>query len=129
MKLELKHLAPYLPYGLSFYYESLDGKKQHSWILTSEKLDFALLCQNKPILRPISDLLNEITVNNETFIPHLALGGRPNLKDYDFVYFEKNIENLSFGLVQQLIEWHIDVFGLIDKGLAISIHEVGQVIA
>ena len=129
MKLELKHLAPYLPYGLSFYYESLDGKKQHSWILTSEKLDFALLCQNKPILIPISDLLNEITVNNETFIPHLALGGRPNLKDYDFVYFEKNIENLSVGLVQQLIEWHFDIFGLIPAGLAISIHDVGQVIA
>ena len=40
MKLELKLLAPYLPYKLKFYYESLDGKKKHNWTLTSEKIDF-----------------------------------------------------------------------------------------
>ena len=108
MKLELKHLAPYLPYGLKIEHPTmLVGKREISElrnlgqtnIEVSHRL-YVQISNCKPILRPISDLFNEITVNNETFIPHLALGGRPNLKDYDFVYFEKNIENLSVGLVQ-----------------------------
>lgn len=136
MKLELKHLAPYLPYDLSFYYESLDGKKQHSWILTSEKLDFALLCQNKPILRPISDLLQKLDFfeigDDNNYSIEFDNGNIKLIKNLKSIADNKcyfDIQFLPYVVVQQLIEWHFDVFGLIDKGLAVSIHDVEQVIA
>ncbi|MBW4362453.1 hypothetical protein [Flavobacterium taihuense] len=36
------------------------------------------------------------------------------------------ILNESFNIIQKLLEWHFDVFNLIEKGLAISIHDVEQ---
>jgi len=128
MKLELKHLAGYLPYGLKgveaigstiHILHSLDINKKAIW-RNQEFLAMTSRIDCKPLLRPISDLTKEIEVNGEKFVPHLELGGRPNLKDYDFVYFKKNIENLSFGLIQQLLEWHFDIYGLIELGLAIE---------
>lgn len=138
MKLELKHLAPYLPYGLKMIFEGKGGRilevtglrtagisEKTSNLLFFNSISETLSCGYfKPILRPISDLDKEITIDNNTFVPHLLLGGRPNLTDYDLKYFENNIINLSYDLVHKLIEWHFDVFGLIDKNLAISIHDV-----
>lgn len=67
MKLELKHLAAYLPYELKMYYETLLGVKRH-WILRCGTISEAIVYQNKPILRPLSDLTKEIEVNGEKFV-------------------------------------------------------------
>ncbi len=83
MKLELKHLAGYLPYNLKICYMILDLKngdpntgdiddrmKDCFMILTPlmlSKLDF------KPILRPLSDLTKEIEINGEKFAPNINL--------------------------------------------------------
>ena len=130
MKLELKHLAPYLPYKLKGNYEVSEVVPSAKFELRSKDLrtdniDF-FLNYAKPILRPLSDLTKEIEVNGDKFIPHIKLGGRPNLKDYDIEYLSKNIDNMSYGLVSKLIEWHFDVFGLIQKGLAIDINSLPQ---
>jgi hypothetical protein len=55
-------------------------------------------------------------------------------KDFNFystIYQDGNPDDLvdeitheSYLLIQKLIEWHFDVFGLIEEGLAISIHDV-----
>ena len=136
MKLEIKHLAPYLPYVLQIFFTDLANK--YPLVVSNNSLSIRGGINIKeviesdyyvPILRPISDLDKEITIGNNTFVPHLLLGGRPNLTDYDLKYFENNIIHLSYDLVRQLIEWHFDIFGLIDKGLAISIHDVEQVVA
>ena len=140
MKLELKHLAPYLPYKLKGklenedYYPTTIGELYR--LETSADSDNIPYCivdvyegeivDFKPILRPLSDLTKEIEVNGDKFIPHIKLGGRPNLKDYDIEYLSKNIDNMSYGLVSKLIEWHFDVFGLIEKGLAIDINTLPQ---
>lgn len=76
------------------------------------------------ILRPLSDLTKEIEHNGEKFVPHTKLGGRPNLTDYDIDYLSKKINVMSYGLITQLIEWHFDVFGLIEKGEAIDINTI-----
>lgn len=78
------------------------------------------LDQVKPYKRPLSQLTQEIEHNGERFVPYLRLGGRPNLKDYDIDYLSKNINHISFGLIQQLIEWHFDIYGLIENNLAIE---------
>jgi hypothetical protein len=57
------------------------------------------------------------------------LGFTSNLKKFDLQNFLENIQQVSFVHFMIFIEYHFDVFGLIDKGLAVSIHDVEQVIA
>jgi len=127
--LTIKHLAPYLPYELKIRC----GEMSHPILTCADTNEFEIAVKEvfinsayKPILRPLSDLTKEIEVNGEKFVPHIKLGGRPNLKDYDIEYLSKNIDNMSYGLVSKLIEWHFDVFGLIEKNLAIDINTLPQ---
>ena len=89
MKLELKHLAPYLPYGLTGKTKKeiepwkIVGYKEDSFSITEP----TLLCTHstyknviniwsrniKPILRPLSDLTKEIEHNGEKIMPILEL--------------------------------------------------------
>ena len=151
MKLELKHLAPYLPYNLKLKINTPIGTFNRDFQLDCGH-DFNLhLSQGnvKPILRPLSDIYKELSVDgNFGFIPSKRLSD----EYLNFSYWGENtigkgilnekhkMINLCFisdeivgecplAIYEQLLEWHFDVFGLIDKGLAISIHDVEQVIA
>lgn len=103
-----------------------------------------------PILRPIEDLVKEIEIDGLKFIPIMVLFGGENYREYDFTidivekpFMGKKIEIsvkdlgspcITFGLKnplnnilnyenwQLLLKWHFDVFGLIEKGLAIDIN-------
>lgn len=80
MKLELKHIAPYLPYNLKLKYVSkydVDKLSIES-IVTLKQINEGSICVNgyktnnksyMPILHPLSDLTKEIEVNGEKFIP------------------------------------------------------------
>jgi hypothetical protein len=112
MKLELKHLAPYLPYKLRI--KRIDYEHKNLFLLGIYFYDVVHQLGRtpfdfiKPILRPLSEL--------EEFSPAIHN------------YLIKNCENYVVRLQQidyiVLIENHFDVFGLIEKGLAISIHDV-----
>ena len=161
-KLEIQHLAPYLPYGLKMgvfdYYEDGDDEWeiQELGSLSVEKKDETLnewwnadgdnhymSSEFKPILRSLSDLTKEIEVNGERFTPSewFEIGDDDNnSEEYDNgnVKLCKEIEwasldsgghdarMLPFGVVQKLFEWHFDVFGLIEKNLAIDINTIAQ---
>jgi len=137
MKLELKHLACYLPYELKMHQENLTGTKSYSWKLLPEHIDDALAFQNKPILRPLSDLTDEVLkemfndqdldisrmkyaivcnyqLMGEWFKETIVL--RKVFND-DYAAF-----TMSGWLLMKLFENHLDVFGLIEKGLAIDIN-------
>jgi len=149
--LELKHLAPYLPYGLRIdisYYndEDDDYKVSGSYdypIVTGVDIRFDnLVCYYsrsssygiditqeyamehiKPILRPLSDLTKEIEVNGEKFVPKDKLF----LGDKSWINFKSSIKKYAlhcepYWIIQKLYEWHFDVFGLIEEGLAIDIN-------
>jgi len=149
-KLELKHLAPYLPYGLKFYIEDLRSHvKPFSWTLGVEtNLGEVLENQNKPILRPLSDLtkgeLEEFYNSDKIEKGTLEILKKKSANWYETIWdirFKHNegigIEKdglcyTSFGIgfhakyTQEQWEWfyskHLDVFGLIEKGLAIDIN-------
>ena len=89
-KLELKHFAGYLPYGLKVQYISAEGWEDDGFTCRYkteiEKIDgvrngwiLYLGCGGsefkdiKPILRPLSDLTKEIEVNGEKFVPIVKL--------------------------------------------------------
>ncbi len=138
--LTLENLAPYLPYKLKLLYA--DGS-----IRELLYLDFSgIIPVFKPILRPLSDLTKEIEHNGRSFVPMDTVGHIPNNfckcdfvtdwcdKGGDFneyvkefvngVFGNHHLDYLPFGFVQKLIEWHFDVFGLLDQNLAIDINSI-----
>lgn len=122
-KLTIEHLSCYLPYGLKvklefkpdteipWYYEDTEVFTMEGMMLDWYGND---ITEIKPYLRQLSDLTREIEHNGERFVPRHKFIGNP--LDY------KILHN-SYSVVQQLLKWHFDVFGLIDKGLALNINE------
>jgi hypothetical protein len=145
MKLELKHLAPYLPYG--FLYGIYDNEKviirglnynsdylnidydinEHNKVSTN-----CFYNEIKPILRKISDLTKEIEVNGERFVPIEKLFEFESSIDRHLNYLEIEQQSvigmkyIPFGIVNKLFEWHFDVFGLIEDDLAIDFNTLSK---
>jgi len=140
MKLELKHLAGYLPYEL----KAMDKRTKEIRIVTLLHFTYnketvghnhllykgLLLSEHLPILRPLSDLTKEIEVNGEKFVPMKKL-----LKEVGFNYplecyiqdeqwilndGYRAIGQLSHRKVDMLLQWHFDIYGLIENNLAID---------
>ena len=120
MKLELKHLAPYLPYKLRIKtkygwdtmatlneYE-VNGDHEDSYSYEDhpdEVLEF------KPILRPLSDL-TDIEVEKLEYGYINSIIEKLKSKEIELIVYEYLVKN------------HFDVFGLIEKGLAIDINTI-----
>jgi len=127
MKLELKHLAGYLPYGLKCLAQGecekffdmqgitdfTDVDLHETGRTVSEQYDIEDVF---PILRPLSDLTKEIEVNGEKFVPSTLGLGLP-LDDLT----SEEILKLKYTTVNKLLSWHFDIYGLIENGLAIDI--------
>lgn len=123
-KLELKHLAAYLPYEVSVFRNT--GETHNITLLTA---CIIVLWQGdyytefKPILRPLSDLTKEIDVNGEKFVPFekITQGIRPEPE-----YLLRDLQNTpllcKYFIIEMLLSWHFDIFGLIENGLAVDIN-------
>ena len=150
MKMEIKHLAPYLPYDLKVVFE--DDEHEHTLVgLVNWSNEIMVLSpfsdygrsnikNCKPILRPLSDLTKEIEHKGVKIIPidYFEIGddyndivdyGQGNVKligllkdmaEHNFI----QISYMNYGVIIKLFEWHFDVFGLIEKGLALDINEL-----
>lgn len=118
-KLELRHLAPYLPHGLKIQLRS--GIK-YEMLLCG---DSVVLCNEvrgtggnmwpiyfddfKPLLIPMSDATITEEVLNETFC-----GSRRRLKNIVL------LGACNYRQFEYMVSHHFDVFGLIEKGLALN---------
>ena len=133
MKLELKHLAPYLPYGLKmkhsngniFELDGLGNLKDGLGLCElhktkSNKTLFRQVKMVKPILRPLSDLFKE---NKDCLnIPYTELI-RPECYRWILV---NDLDEIKLMTLDTLLMYHFDVFGLIEKGLAIDINTLND---
>ena len=134
MKLELKHLAGYLPYGLKIRYVQRNETHELEWHNI-----ISICCEQnhlKPIIRPLSDLRKEIEVNGEKFVPINLLKKEFNKTLCPYLFFDGTIsldidtENYSqtidlfegYLITQKLLEWHFDIHNLIENNLAIDIN-------
>lgn len=119
MKLELKNLAPYLPYGLKI-------KSMNDIVYTMcdkgglSNLAIADLIDNPelytPILRPLSDY--------EKFEQIVA-----EMTCYEMGMIDENANHskmISYLTVELMFKYHIDVFNLIPQGLAIDINTLNK---
>ncbi|MGV0854794.1 hypothetical protein ACTS9E_04265 [Empedobacter brevis] len=144
MSLELKHISPYLPYGLkgrvdkeTYIQEEnerigelktidLADHQYHLAVYNDLGYFLSWIDEFKPILRPLSDLMKEIEVNGEKFVPF------DEIRSYSFELNNNKkwqkvvLEDMPYSEVQKLFEWHFDVFGLIEKGLAVDINTLNQ---
>ena len=147
MKLELKHLATYLPYSLKLIVSSVDGSDYE--LLTGlisqngqsiaqisntdyylddvEENDFSIA----PILRPLSDLTKEIEINGEKFVPldWFDKNYAPlecSHKEMQKHFMKDTLKTMPYLVIEKLIEWHFDVFGLIENNLAININTLNK---
>lgn len=130
------HTLEELRFKKGFYYPIIWRSDQDT---TKSRVD----C--KPVLRPLSDLTKEIEVNGEEFVPirHIFYDYRKGLElcfnfrngvlcefwlDYkgephgNKTYIQES--NVTFIEWQKLLEWHFDIYGLIEKGLAIDINKL-----
>ena len=142
-QLELKHLAPYLPYGLKIKensglkrvltlkwlrYREDDGRPIVGVGINSMEINMYHE-EFKPILRPLSDLTKEIEYNGEGELTYFDVleGGAVYIswcesKESGKPISINQINGWPWRQMVKLFEWHFDVFGLIEKGLAIDIN-------
>lgn len=146
MKLQLKHLAPYLPYGLKlaksdnkpFNIEVMTGLNSGVVMINHDTLGWNDFEDIKPILRNLSDLTKEIYHNGKTFKPSFILTKVFKVADEyliqlaflsisnnkkelnDFIAFCPNI------ILQYLHEWHFDTEGLIEEELAVDLNTLKE---
>lgn len=109
----------------------------------------------KPLLRKLSDLTKEIEHDGKRFVPiqelinltkfgeeyksclvwehkkltkmtEFIMIGSPLQKCEFKIWLSSNVSNNEYWVIQKLISWHFDVFGLIGSGLAIEINNVQQ---
>lgn len=136
MNLELKHLAAYLPYGITVYGSSelwklfgIDKVVNGEIFVNLENVNgnptanyyrSASMYEHSLVLRPLSDLTKEIEMNGERFVPIKKISIYGDNKAYlEEAILTGLVEVIVFNM---LLSWHFDVFGLIEKGLAIDVN-------
>lgn len=112
MKLELKYLSGYLPYEL----QVLNTVTNRKCVLSESTISKIL--KNSAnyllILRPFNDY-------------KLIIESGKELSHSEIDMIDKNpdsINKISFEAIEVMLEHHVDIYRLIDKGLAVSIHDV-----
>jgi len=131
--LKLHHIAPYLPFELKC--ETIDRGEVVISELNAAYSDNSYTFMNivesekgfddiKPLLKPMSAL-------NVSYVAELARYVSTLDEEYTIEIAMKMIEerkskplNMPYVVVQILLRWHFDVFGLIDKNLAKNILEL-----
>lgn len=123
-------LAMSLPYGLCVLSEcDLDNRDYDEICIykpyhyTDEFIEkFITSDVQLAILHPLSDLTKEINVNHVCFVPceQFTLEVESDLR--------KGIvdEELPFAVIKQLVKWHFDLCGLIEKGEAIDVNTLPE---
>ena len=146
-QLELKHIAPYLPYNLKckYPYGNKEGLVRNVFNLSLDSDDVKISVDFMdgehvwmfiPLLRPMSDLFENIVHNEEIVCVAKVI---KNL-DYSIEWwnesrtalhypetgefcitssdYELDYKSLDYSIIETLFKYHFDVFGLIEKGLA-----------
>jgi len=135
-RLTIKEISPYLPYGLKWIFEGSDDIHE---VMGIDTTDFGIhlfspygdygkcrIYEGKPLLRPLSQLTEEIEHNGERFVPYDVLRDM-ELKDMRLhsdgclTINHMNIQNCEYWRMEKLHEWHFDTANLLDRGLAVSI--------
>ncbi len=95
MELTIKDICKYLPYGLMLENNSIMQSveiSELSVIMKTTKNHIKFLRQSKPLLRPLSQLIEEITHDGNTFVPIVELAKIHN-NAYRWEVIAKELKN------------------------------------
>lgn len=144
----LKVYSSYLPYGVKVVddeYKDIHTLftvcSNNSIVVKNNEdkgVDVLIYGDFKLLLRPLSDLTKEIEHNGKQFVPLEVLNEKVQLfgNSYEIYIDDNNDVRLlanyhkgkdiirGFDPKYLLMEWHFDVFSLIDQNLAINLNEV-----
>jgi hypothetical protein len=132
MELEIKHVVPYLPYGLEVLVENYNGLKWKQKVTIENYVNYfdkKYINQNikilNPILRPLSDFQEEQIEEIKAFL-------NQNWCEVYDEFFDELFEHdwrmhiiilmCPYEILQWFFKNHYDVFGLIEDDLAININ-------
>lgn len=115
-KLTLKYLAPYLPYGLKISY--VERNEIHSL----DVCNLMAICNKQEHLKPIFRPLSEFVDINSDSMKELNADISTQIDLNELAIKYKHHTSCYYSTLQFCFENHIDVFGLIEKGLAIDIN-------
>lgn len=130
MELEAKHLAPYLPFKLKMIFQSKGGRIIELSNITISKFGIAISGGHGAMMLKSSKFL-------PILVPLKELSAYSNgIKHRGYRTDDNNLLNLisdiesgrgNYDIMQLCFEEHIDVFGLIQAGLAIDINTLETV--
>ena len=132
MELKLEHVAPYLPYRLMaeiLDYQSDYVGNEYDWIVGIHQWDKTGLMWSleteggakpginrvKPVFTPLSELSSYSNGLRQ-------LGNRADKNNIDNLISDIESGKADYDVMQMCFKERIDVFGLIEKGLAIDIN-------
>lgn len=128
--MELKHLAPYLPYNLY-----VQGNNTKDLYLVQSMREGAYYFKGyrywaddfdyKPVLRPLTDLQDKDKDYWIEFCESVGLMNADNLihSIVNKTFYAIQVHT-AFLVYEVLFKMHFDVFGLIEEGLAININTI-----
>ena len=143
-ELTIEHLAAYLPYGVSVSCCFLEGTKTivprlfvtvNPWSDMRKGVSIGQVSHysGKLLLRPLSQLTEVIEHNGNQLCPiewledrYYTLGLHKECERLLENGGHKWINHMSHLLVIHLLEWHFDIYGLLDSGLAEPIPSIEQ---
>ena len=134
MKLEIRHLTPYLPYGLNIKDVKHGSVFEALHFITTPNQDFSLFKGNfdqlindkylKPVLFPLSSLTKEITINGKTFVPKkLILDFAKFHSEVPICVIDNDYRLWNVFEYEILLSLKFDIYNLIEKGLAEPVTE------
>ena len=134
MKLEIRYLAPYLPYGLNIKDVKHGSVFEALHFITTPNQDFSLFKGNfdqlindkylKPVLFPLSSLTKEITINGKTFVPKkLILDSAKFHSEVPICVIDNDYRLWNVFEYELLLSLKFDIYNLIEKGLAEPVTE------
>lgn len=115
MKLELKHIVGYLPYGLKVIHTDFEPEGSFTQEAEIETISTECICfkskwsasdyyfddpdsEIKPILRPLSNLTKEIEVNGEKFVPIVELAKLTHIKEKHIFEISQSVKGECDGV-------------------------------
>lgn len=155
MKLELKHLTAYLPYDFKVILSGIgrfnldleypDNRYNDEFtisdiLISGEEIEIHSINYDisvgligleeiKPILRPLSDLNRDIEIDGKIFNPFekMYYGLMPEVaKKQKLEDLQKRPMLMPYYSIVKLLEWHFDIFGLIENGLAVEYDKLNK---
>jgi hypothetical protein len=128
----LQFIIPYLEHELKIFsndneIQTLFGIRDETYFIKETRNHYAYgdISDLRAILKPLSDFYD---INAPAFID-TNFDISTQLVLVDLCLKKQHYSGIKYSDMQEFLKYHIDVFNLIEEDLAISIHDVGQVVA